>query len=99
MVMRKISLTSLGIVSLLCVAVLASGAFAQADPTVAKVDAGPVRGASVGDVISWKGIPCAAPPVGELRFRHPQPVKAWEGIKETTKFAPAAMQTDDVPKS
>jgi para-nitrobenzyl esterase len=90
---------AVAVVSLLCVAILASGAFAQADPTVAKVDAGPVRGASVGDVISWKGIPFAAPPVGELRFRNPQPVKAWEGIKETTKFAPAAMQTDDLPKS
>jgi para-nitrobenzyl esterase len=69
------------------------------DPTVVKIDSGTVQGAIAGDVIAWKGIPYAAPPVGQLRWRNPQPVVAWTGIKDTKTFCPACMQTDDVPKS
>lgn len=41
---------------------------------------------------SFKGIPFAAPPVGKLRWREPQPVKDWTGIKKVHKFGPRAMQ-------
>lgn len=40
----------------------------------------------------YKGVPFAAPPVGENRFRAPQPVKNWEGEKECYRFAPISMQ-------
>ena len=39
------------------------------------------------------GIPFAQPPIGDLRWKAPQPVKNWEGIKETKKFGPRPMQT------
>src|SRR5678815_5726130 len=71
----------------------------KADPLVVKVDGGSVRGAAVGAVISWKCIPYAAPPVGNLRWRFPQAVQSWIGVKETLKFGPACLQTDNVPKS
>ena len=45
---------------------------------------------------SWKGIPYAAPPVGGLRWRVPQPVTPWTGVKETNRFGPSCMQTDNV---
>ena len=48
---------------------------------------------------TFKGIPYAAPPVGELRWRMPQPVKPWPGIFSAGKFGPACMQPDNVPKS
>jgi len=54
---------------------------------------------AAGDVISWKGIPYAAPPVGDRRWRVPQPVEAWAGVRESNRFGPACMQTDNVPKS
>lgn len=38
----------------------------------------------------WRSIPYAAPPVGELRFRAPQPVTPWDGVREATRFANAA---------
>ncbi len=40
----------------------------------------------------FKGIPFAAPPVGELRWKAPQPVIPWEGVKQCYKFGPLAMQ-------
>ena len=40
----------------------------------------------------FRGVPFAAPPVGELRWRDPQPVQPWEGVRPCYKFAPLAMQ-------
>ncbi len=45
----------------------------------------------------FKGIPFAAPPVGELRWKSPQPVIPWEGIRQTKKFAPSPMQNSFIP--
>lgn len=43
-------------------------------------------------VQAFKGIPFAQPPVGELRWKEPQPVKNWEGVHKVQKFGPRAMQ-------
>ena len=43
-------------------------------------------------VRSFKGVPFAAPPVGELRFREPQPVQNWAGVRKARAFGPRAMQ-------
>jgi len=69
------------------------------DPTRVKIDSGDVRGVVAGGVVSFKGIPYATPPVGEMRWRMPQLVKPWSGILSADKFGPACMQPDDVPKS
>jgi len=44
------------------------------------------------DVCVWKGIPFAAPPVGELRWRAPQPMPKWEGVREAKEFGHRCMQ-------
>lgn len=41
---------------------------------------------------AFKGVPFAAPPVGEFRWREPQPVKNWTGVRKADKFGPRAMQ-------
>ena len=41
---------------------------------------------------SFKGIPFAEPPVGDLRWKPPQPAKRWEGVRKADKFGPRAMQ-------
>ena len=40
----------------------------------------------------FRGIPFAAPPIGDLRWKEPQPVKNWQGVRKADKFGPRAMQ-------
>ncbi len=65
-----------------------------AGPDRVKTAAGEIEGAGpqVNGVRAFKGIPFAAPPVGELRFAAPQPVEHWSGVKQTKAFGPRCMQ-------
>ncbi len=47
---------------------------------------GEVVGFASGDAHAWRGLPFARPPVGELRWRPPQPPRAWEGVREALEF-------------
>ncbi|MGD1252838.1 carboxylesterase/lipase family protein [Mycobacterium seoulense] len=53
---------------------------------------GPVRGADLGTVRAWKGVRYAAPPVGALRFRAPQPPERWTRVADATRYGPACPQ-------
>lgn len=76
--------------------VVSMGARAQKAPRV-KVEQGMLQGVSQDGLTIYKGIPFAAPPVGDLRWRAPQPPVKWQGVKEVTKFAPAPMQGGNPP--
>ena len=54
--------------------------------TVVKTRSGEVRGTSSDGVHAFKGVPYAAPPFGNLRFRPPQPVEAWSGVRDALAF-------------
>lgn len=64
-----------------------------------KVDGGLISGTtnSAGDIYIFKGIPFAAPPVGDLRWKAPQAVVPWQGIKKCDAFGPSPMQAKPVP--
>src|SRR5689334_12834354 len=60
--------------------------------STAKVTSGDVQGVVVNGVATFKGIPFAAPPTGALRWKKPQPVAPWAGVRAANAFAPSCMQ-------
>jgi len=56
------------------------------------VPGGSIRGAISPAGAVFKGIPFAEPPVGELRWREPQPVKPWRGVRDATNYSAACVQ-------
>ena len=58
----------------------------------ANITGGRVQGEVKDGLASFKGLPFAAPPVGALRWRIPQPVIAWSGVRKADTFAPACIQ-------
>lgn len=73
---------------------ISSSTFAQLNNNAPKVKIanGVIEGINNSGVKIFKGVPFAAPPVGENRWKEPQPVKNWEGIREAIKFGPRPMQ-------
>ena len=65
---------------------------AAIDNPVAETSYGPVRGTLGGRVRVWRGIRYAAPPVGDLRFRAPEPPERWTEVADATSFGPACPQ-------
>ncbi|MCX4911325.1 carboxylesterase/lipase family protein [Streptomyces sp. NBC_00878] len=59
---------------------------------IAETDRGKVRGTTQGEAISFRGIPYAASPVGELRFAPPQPHAGWSAVREAVHAGPAVPQ-------
>jgi para-nitrobenzyl esterase len=60
---------------------------------VPQLDSGPISGILDDSIWTYKGIPYAAPPVGELRWKEPQPVDPWQDVKTCTAFGPACPQS------
>ncbi len=77
---------------------LALGACTKSPPAPAVMANGEVlQGAwsgSKGDIAAFKGIPFAAPPVGDLRWRAPEPHQPRQGLQTALEYAPVCMQTD-----
>jgi para-nitrobenzyl esterase len=59
---------------------------------IASTRFGEVRGREKNGALLFAGIPYAAPPTGERRFRPPEPPDAWSGVRDATRFGPAAPQ-------
>ena len=61
---------------------------------IATVTSGKIKGKldSSGRLVNFRGIPFAAPPVGDRRWQPPAPVESWRGTRDCTKFGPYAYQ-------
>ncbi len=69
-----------------CLALAWAASASRADPTAftVRVDSGALQGRAYGDGAVFAGIPFAAPPVGPLRWREPQPPAPWPGVRDAT---------------
>ena len=70
----------------------ATAASGSGGSPVVPTNDGPVRGTTAGTVNEFLGIPYAAPPVGNLRWRPPQPPAGWRGVRDATQFGPSCPQ-------
>jgi len=66
---------------------------AVAAPKPVRVDSGWLEGVGEGGLTVYKGVPFAAAPTGDLRWREPQPLAAWSGKRTADSYAPACMQS------
>lgn len=60
--------------------------------TTVEVAGGTIEGVERDGIFAYKGIPFAAPPVGDLRWKAPRPVEAWTGVKDADAYACGCMQ-------
>jgi para-nitrobenzyl esterase len=74
--------------------IISSIGFTQADHAAPRVKTsnGILEGVDLSGISVFRGIPFAAPPVGELRWKEPQRVKSWTGVRKATQFGPRPMQ-------
>ncbi len=77
---------------LLAIAIATVPWMSAAANTTAKVEQGQLQGTKEESLTVYRGIPFAAPPVGELRWRAPRPAARWEGVRRADKFAPECVQ-------
>jgi hypothetical protein len=92
------SLFSLIMLVLLLVSGVATIAYGSGglSKTIA-IEGGKISGLSLGenkDIRTFKGIPYTRPPVGPLRWKLPQSVETWKGVRQTTEYSPVCLQPD-----
>lgn len=73
-----------------CLILLSACSGAPTGPVA--ITGGEIQGIREDGLVFYRNIPYAAPPVGDLRWRAPQPVAAWEGVRDASEFGPACWQ-------
>src|SRR5512133_1745973 len=81
----------------LCLIIICISAVMSAQQPVINTENGTVSGYKSGEISIFKGIPFAAPPIGDLRWKAPQPVKNWTGVLKCESFSASPVQRKPVP--
>lgn len=98
---RRVALVFVGVTGMLAGLLGTTGAQAarpgageegDAGGAVVRTESGVVRGSTEGGTVAFQGIPYAAPPVGELRWRDPVPPAPWRGVRDATRPGPVCAQ-------
>jgi para-nitrobenzyl esterase len=86
---------------LFCIGVLCAAAQTGSGLHIVKTTAGVISGGTnqEGNIHIFRGIPFAAPPVGALRWKAPQPAQPWTGVRKCNQFGPSPMQPKPAPFS
>jgi len=87
--LAALALAAAGATAATAAAAAASG---SGSGPIVTTDDGAVRGMTAGTVDEFLGIPYAAPPTGNLRWRPPHPPAEWQGVRDATQFAPSCPQ-------
>jgi para-nitrobenzyl esterase len=87
-----LGLAGLALAGALGCGLTAWGQTGAAQAPVVAVEAGRAAGEAKGDIRIFRGLPYAAPPVGDLRWRPPQRHAMWSGVRDATRFGPACPQ-------
>jgi len=66
--------------------------YANVDRPIVQIETGQLQGTTEFDMLAFKNIPFAAPPIGSLRWRPPQPALAWDGVRDASQFGGACPQ-------
>jgi len=64
----------------------------QSNGTIARIDTGLIEGVAADGVLSFKGVPYAAPPLGRFRWRRPQFATPWQGVRQASAFGAECLQ-------
>src|SRR5262245_15298444 len=90
---RRVLLAAFG--AALAALTLAAAGAARGTPSsspVVVIHDGSLRGVAVPGGYAFRGLPYAAPPTGDLRWRPPQPPAAWQGVRDASGYAPSCLQ-------
>lgn len=82
---------------LILLAILYTSITSAQQPAAIKIEDGLVQGTVEDGLTIYRGIPFAAPPVGNLRWRAPQALKKWDTVLQANKFAPGPIQGGNPP--
>jgi len=74
------------IIAQACLLLLGVGCSGPGPDTIVAIESGRLQGVRHGDVTAFKGIPYAAPPAGELRWRPTQPPSSWDGVRPAAEY-------------
>jgi para-nitrobenzyl esterase len=85
-------MTAVSVAALVSIAAPSAATSASVAHRVVRVNGGFLRGVSHGDVTTFLGIPYAAPPTGDLRWRAPRPAAGWHGVRDASQFGPSCPQ-------
>lgn len=91
-VISNIQYCALQTLKIVTAALCSAALLCAAAPAPVKVEGGLMQGIAEHDLTVYKGVPLAAAPVGDLRWRAPQPAAKWQGVRTADKFGPACMQ-------
>lgn len=80
------------VVLALTVGLALSACFSTRRDVDVQIDGGTLRGTANDGVRTWRGIPYAEPPVGDLRWRPPQPAASWSGVRTADEFQSECLQ-------
>jgi len=94
-VLRWAAMTSLLFTLAGTTALTTTSAAGSPSDLVVNTETGKVRGTETHGAYAFRGLPYAAPPTGNLRWRPPQPPSSWRGVRDAAEFAPSCPQLAD----